>query len=405
MNSGDAAREKYLEKPIANFDIAKHDTRQLVEAYSGIRGVGGDVAVATDIMVRSLKDPTTTRFLTMAGSADGQGLMNVWPAMVDRNMYDAVMTTGAIAIDMHVFHAMGFHYYHGNPNVDNEEMGDLEVNRMYDANMDERELVLVDETIAEFLDSLRPAIYSPRQIMWELGKWLSEHPTVAKKRTLPQACFENGVPYFCLGLTDSSFGMGSTYHQLRRVLEGKEAVKIDTTPEYADLAKIKLAAQTTGFETIGGGLPTNHVQDTIIVAQGVLQTLRAMGRTDLVEHFGYGPTEIEDEVPLHKYAIKVTVADVRDGACSSSTLEEARTWGKVDLANQKMVFAEATLAAPIMASATFHTADWKHTREHRRWADWLNALKSPSDFGKSVGKKGSFVRSAVGVPLTVKHVG
>ena len=128
----------------------------------------------------------------MAGSADGQGLMQVWPAMVDRNMYDAVMTTGAIAIDMHVFHAMGFHYYHGSPNVDNEEMGDLEVNRMYDANMDERELVLVDETIAEFLDGLRPATYSPRQIMWELGKWLSEHPQVAKKRTLPQACYVFG---------------------------------------------------------------------------------------------------------------------------------------------------------------------------------------------------------------------
>ena len=189
------------------------------------------------------------------------------------------------------------------------------------------------------------------------------------------------------------------------MIEGKEAVKIDTTPEYADLAKIKLAAQTTGFETIGGGLPTNHVQDTIIVAQGVLQTLRALGRTDLVEHFEYGPKEIEDEVPLHKYAIKITVADVRDGACSSSTLEEARTWGKVDLANQKMVFAEATLAVPIMASAAFHTADWRNVREHRRWADWLNALKSPSDFGKSIGKKGSFVRKALGTPLTVKHLG
>jgi deoxyhypusine synthase len=403
MGSTDSARGKYLEKAITNFDITKHDTRQLIQAYNGIRGVGGDVAVATDIMVRSLKDPTTTRFLTMAGSADGQGLMNVWPTMVDKNMYDAIMTTGAIAIDMHVFHAMGFDYFHGNPNVDNEEMGELEVNRMYDANMDERELVLVDETIAEFLDSLKPMVYSPHQVMWELGKWLSQHPKVAKRRTLPQACYENGVPYFCLGLTDSSFGMGSTYHQLRRVLDGKEAVQIDTTPEYADLAKIKLASQTTGFETIGGGLPTNHVQDTIIVAQGVLQTLRSVNRMDVVSHLGYAVEEIGDEVPLHKYAVKVTVADVRDGACSSSTLEEARTWGKVDLANQKMVYAEATLALPIMASAAYHTADWSKVREKRRWADWLNSLKGPSDFGKTIGKKGAYMRSATREELTAKH--
>ncbi len=40
---------------------------------------------------------------------------------------------------------------------------------------------------------------------------------------------------------------------------------------------------------------------------------------------------------MHKYAVQVTVADVRDGACSSSTLKEASSWGKVDGTSEQML--------------------------------------------------------------------
>jgi len=46
---------------------------------------------------------------------------------------------------------------------------------------------------------------------------------------------------------------------------------------------------------------------------------------------------------MHKYAVQITVADSRDGACSSSTLKEASSWGKVDITKEQMVFAEATV--------------------------------------------------------------
>ena len=37
---------------------------------------------------------------------------------------------------------------------------------------------------------------------------------------------------------------------------------------------------------------------------------------------------INIKVEMHKYAVQITVADSRDGACSSSTLKEASSWGK-----------------------------------------------------------------------------
>jgi len=70
---------------------------------------------------------------------------------------------------------------------------------------------------------------------------------------------------------------------------------------------------------------------------------------------------------VHKYAVQITVADVRDGACSSSTLQEAASWGKVSTAIEQMVFAEAASVMPLLASDAWHRGSWKD-RAPRRWA-------------------------------------
>jgi len=87
---------------------------------------------------------------------------------------------------------------------------------------------------------------------------------------------------------------------------------------------------------IGGGVPKNFAQDTVVCAEilGV-------------------------EAEMHKYAVQITVADVRDGACSSSTLKEASSWGKVDTTFEQMVYAEATSVLPLIASDPYHRGHWK----------------------------------------------
>ena len=87
---------------------------------------------------------------------------------------------------------------------------------------------------------------------------------------------------------------------------------------------------------IGGGVPKNFIQDTVICAE-------LLGK----------------EVDMHKYAVQITVADVRDGACSSSTLKEASSWGKVDTTKEQMVFAEATSVLPLIVSDAYHKGQWK----------------------------------------------
>jgi deoxyhypusine synthase len=67
---------------------------------------------------------------------------------------------------------------------------------------------------------------------------------------------------------------------------------------------------------------------------------------------------------MHKYAIQLTVADVRDGACSSSTLREAQSWGKVDVSFEKMVYGEATVLLPLLANYAYVKGNW---RKRKHW--------------------------------------
>ena len=103
-------------------------------------------------------------------------------------------------------------------------------------------------------------------------------------------------------------------------------VSIDSAKDFYELTQLKIANPTTGLLMIGGGVPKNFAQD-IVVAADILGV----------------------EASMHKYAIQITVADARDGALSGSTLKEASSWGKVDLTYEQMVYAEATLALPLIA--------------------------------------------------------
>ena len=165
-----------------------------------------------------------------------------------------------------------------------------------------------------------------------MGKYLKENSK--KKNSLIETAYDNNVPIFCPAFTDSSAGFGLVMHQEKNP---KQHLTIDSVREFRELTEIKIQSKESGLFMIGGGVPKNFVQDTVICAE-------LLGK----------------EVGMHKYAVQITVADSRDGACSSSTLKEASSWGKVDVTKEQMVFAEATSVLPLIASDVYHKGDWKN---------------------------------------------
>ena len=172
-----------------------------------------------------------------------------------------------------------------------------------------------------------------------MGRYLKDNSK--KKGSLIETAFNNNVPIFCPAFTDSSAGFGLVMHQEKNP---NKHITIDSIREFRELTEIKIKSKNSGLFMIGGGVPKNFIQDTVICAE-------LLGK----------------EVDMHKYAIQITVADSRDGACSSSTLKEASSWGKVDITKEQMVFAEATSVLPLIASDAYHKGEWKK-RERKNFS-------------------------------------
>jgi deoxyhypusine synthase len=333
-------KQDLLTTPVEHIDITSFDARPIIDAMDKMSFTSRDLARATGIYNRMLADKDCSIFLTLAGSTSAGGCMKLYADLVRYNMVDAIVATGASIVDMDFFEALGFKHYQGDAHgQDDRQLRDLYIDRIYDTYIDEEELQACDGTIREIADRLEPRPYSSRGFIHEMGRWLAEGGA-KKKDSLVQLAYEHDVPIFCPAFTDSSAGFGLVLHQVKNP---KKHLTIDSIADFRELTEIKIKAGTSGLLMIGGGVPKNFVQDTVVCAE-----------------------VIGEEVEMHKYAVQITVADTRDGACSSSTLKEACSWGKVDIAYEQMVYAEAGSVLPLLASDAYHRGHWK-SREKRRY--------------------------------------
>jgi deoxyhypusine synthase len=328
-----------LKQTIEHVDIKSFDASPIIDAMRKMSFTSRETANAADILQRMIKDKDCSIILTLAGSTSAGGCMQVYVEMVKNNMVDAIVATGASIVDMDFFEALGYKHYKGTPFIDDSMLRNNYIDRIYDTYIDEEELQHCDGTVKIIADSLEPRPYSSREFIKEMGRYLVDHSV--KKDSLVQTCYEHDVPIFCPAFSDSSAGFGLVKHQWER--PGNH-VSIDSVKDFLELTLIKMAAKTTGLFMIGGGVPKNFAQDTVICAE-------ILGK----------------DVPMHQYAVQITVADARDGACSSSTLKEASSWGKVETVFEQMVYAEATTVLPLIISYAYHKGDWRN-REKFRWS-------------------------------------
>jgi len=337
------SKKSILKEQVKHIDIKSIDSTMIIDAMRDMSFTSRDTASAADILNLMINDKGCTVFLTLAGSTSAAGCMQVYVDMVKNNMIDAIVATGASIVDMDFFEALGYKHYKGTPYADDKELRANYIDRIYDTYIDEEELQNCDATINIIANTLDPRPYSSREFIREMGKWLVKNSK--KKESLVQTCYEHNVPIFCPAFSDSSAGFGLVKHQWDHP---EKHVSIDSVKDFLELTKIKMAAKTSGLFMIGGGVPKNFVQDTVICAE-------VLGK----------------EVPMHKYAVQITVADSRDGACSSSTLKEAASWGKVETVYEKMVYAEATSVLPLIASYVYHKGDWKKRKKYE-WTKMLD---------------------------------
>lgn len=324
-------KTELLSTEVRHLDIKQFDFVNLVDQMQGTAFQARNLARAAKIFDRMIADQHCGVILCLAGSLVSAGLKQVILDMIDNNMVDAIVSTGANIVDQDFFEGLGFKHYQGSPHLDDTQLQELAIDRIYDTLIDEDQLRICDNTIGQIADGLAPRPYSSREFLIEMGKYLEKHGK--NKDSIVLRAYQNQIPIFVPAFSDCSAGFGLVMHQVARP---DNHVSIDSVKDFRELTQLKISANDTGLLMIGGGVPKNFAQDVVVAAE-------LLGA----------------EVPMHKYAIQITVADERDGALSGSTLREACSWGKVSVVHEQMVFCEATIALPMIAGYAYGKGSWQ----------------------------------------------
>ncbi|MFP4496573.1 MAG: 1,9-bis(guanidino)-5-aza-nonane synthase [Vulcanimicrobiota bacterium] len=326
-------KEEILKEQIAHFDMSSFNAVNMMEQFENMAFQARNLSNAAKIYDKMLADKDCSIILCMAGSLFSAGLKKIVYDMINCNMIDAIVSTGALIVDQDFFEALGFRHYKGHPKANDDVLMKKQIDRIYDTYISEEELRICDFTIAEIADSLDPRPYSSREFIKEMGKYLEAKGP--KAESVVHLAYKKNVPIFVPAFSDCSAGFGLVYHQWNRKDQPK--VSIDSVKDFLELTRVKIESPRTGLLMLGGGTPKNFAQDITVAAE-------ILGK----------------DTGMHEYAIQITVADERDGGLSGSTLQEAHSWGKVTNEMEQMVFSEATLALPLLASYAFHKQTWKH---------------------------------------------
>jgi deoxyhypusine synthase len=315
-------KKALLGKPTTPVKVERGTTvSQLLDAYrkaSFQARALGKCAGVFEAMLRDRQRPTI--FLGLAGSLIAAGMRQVIVDLIEKNMVDVVVSTGAI-ISQDFYQVRGGRHYHGDVNADDKELRDLYIDRLYDTFIDEEKYWQTDLAVSRFADGLAGKSLSSRAFLALLAR-----AARGDKGSILGACSRNGVPLFVPALNDSSIGIGLTEHYHRARTSGKEPFQISSIRDNYELTQIVVQSPATAAIYVSGGVPKNYINDSIVMSY----------------IFGI-------DTGGHKYALQITTDAPHWGGLGGSTLSEATSWGKVSKqATHEMAFIETSVALPML---------------------------------------------------------
>src|SRR6476659_10506202 len=314
-------KSRFLQTPIEPFAVEAGLTAdEILSRMERISFQGRSLATAHRIWRKMLEDDVTI-FMGMAGALSAGGLRLIVAPLIAHRYIDCLVSTGAnLYHDLH--ETRGQHHSVGSAHADDARLAEDRIDRVYDTYASEEEFIGNDNWIADFAASLEPRPYTSREFLHRLGGHLWE--TTGRDGILTSA-YRANVPIFCPAIADSSIGMGLS--QARQKTPG--AGYIDIIGDIVESANLVIRRPRTASVVLGGGTPKNFINQASVQAEFY-----------------------SEDVSGHRYAVQIVTDVPQFGGASGSSLEEAKSWGKLASdASQVSVQADATIAFPILVSA------------------------------------------------------
>jgi deoxyhypusine synthase len=320
------AKSRFLRAPIEPFAVQPDaSANDLLARMERISFQGRNLATARRIWEKMLAGDCTI-FMGMAGALSAGGLRMVVSHLIANRYVDCLVSTGAnLYHDLH--ETRGRHHFLGSPHEDDAALAAERIDRVYDTYASEAEFCDNDEWIAAFVLTLERRPYSSRELLYKLGEHLWKE---TGHDGILTSAYRAGVPIFCPAIADSSIGMGLSQARHRDPSAGY----VDVIADIIESANIVIHHPRTASVVLGGGTPKNFINQASVQA----------------EFF-------DDRVGGHRYALQIVTDVPHFGGASGSSLEEARSWGKLATdAEQVTVHADATIALPVLTSALASSA-------------------------------------------------
>ena len=134
------APDEFLEKKVNDFDFTKMDVSDYVESLEHTSFTSRELYNACQLFKQMNEDENCTIILTIAGSTQAAGCLQLYRDLVKLNMVDIIVATGASIIDMDLYEALGYHHYKGTTKVDDDELRQKGIDRIYDTYIHEEDL-------------------------------------------------------------------------------------------------------------------------------------------------------------------------------------------------------------------------------------------------------------------------
>ncbi|MDQ3329529.1 MAG: deoxyhypusine synthase family protein [Planctomycetota bacterium] len=329
---------------------------ELLRAMSRTAFSGRQLGEAFDVMLAMARDPDCGVVMTLSGAMTVAKQGRIVCDMIDRGLVKAVVATGALMAHG-LTESIGLTHYRYVPRNSDEDLFEKGYNRIYDTLEMEANLNDVEKLVRAVLRETTPedGVWSSARLCKALGKKLhelSEGPGILK------SAFEQNVPVFIPAFTDSEIGLDVSTWAIGETLKKQGKDPKTATPDEAfqatpnfnpfldlqEYARLIGKQKTLGIFTIGGGVPRNWSQ-------------QVAPYYDITNH----RCGTELETPRFKYAVRICPEPVHWGGLSGCTYSEGVSWGKfvspAEGGRFAEVFADATVAWPILMKAVFEELD------------------------------------------------
>jgi len=319
-------REEFSHDPVSHVDVrAGMSVADLVAGY-GDAGIGAaDLHEAVDVTAELFDDDVTT-LMGLAGAMVPAGMRALVADLVRDGHIDALVTTGA-NLTHDAIEAIGGKHHHGRVHAPDrserehdEQLRDEGVDRIYN-------VYLPQEHFATFESHLREEVFPEvgeevvsiaafTDALGAANARVNEASGVDEDAGIAAAAHEHDVPVYVPAVQDSVLGLQAW---LRSQVSG---FSLDALSDMSDLNDLAYEADETGALVVGGGVPKNYVLQTMLVTPGA-----------------------------YDYAVQLTMDPPQTGGLSGATLDEARSWGKLEKeARNVSVYADATITLPLVVA-------------------------------------------------------